>query len=468
MVNLLLAVIYVAFISLGLPDAVLGAAWPTMSADLGAPVSWAGGISMVISAGTIVSALMSDRMTLRFGAGKVTAISVALTALALFGFSMAPSYWVLILFAVPYGLGAGGVDAALNNYVAIHYESHHMSWLHAMWGIGALTGPYIMGYALNAGQGWSWGYRYISILQIVLTAILIFSLPLWKQRVPQPQSIETEPSADITEQSAAEGLAQEPSREPLGIRGVLAIRGAREILIMFFCYCALEQTAMLWASSYMALGKGIDKTTAAMWASLFCIGITVGRLLSGFVTMKFNDPTMIRMGQVLVLLGVVVMLLPLPQHLGTIVGLMVVGLGCAPIYPCVIHSTPTYFGEDKSQAIVGMQMACAYVGSMCMPPVFGLIAQHVTIILFPWYLVVFLVLMIVMHIPAQEMRRSTNRLNRCGCIKAVECVVGFAYPVGIAEAKRHIPDDEQCDERCNQRKALHFQSDQAQQDRNCQ
>lgn len=403
MVNLLLAVIYVAFISLGLPDAVLGAAWPTMSADLGAPVSWAGGISMVISAGTIVSALMSDRMTLRFGAGKVTAISVALTALALFGFSMAPSYWVLILFAVPYGLGAGGVDAALNNYVAIHYESHHMSWLHAMWGIGALTGPYIMGYALNAGQGWSWGYRYISILQIVLTAILIFSLPLWKQRVPQPQSIETEPSADITEQSAAEGLAQEPSREPLGIRGVLAIRGAREILIMFFCYCALEQTAMLWASSYMALGKGIDKTTAAMWASLFCIGITVGRLLSGFVTMKFNDPTMIRMGQVLVLLGVVVMLLPLPQHLGTIVGLMVVGLGCAPIYPCVIHSTPTYFGEDESQAIVGMQMACAYVGSMCMPPVFGLIAQHVTIILFPWYLVVFLVLMIVMH---ESLRRK--------------------------------------------------------------
>ena len=403
LVNLLLAVIYVAFISLGLPDAVLGAAWPTMSADLGAPVSWAGGISMVISAGTIVSALMSDRMTLRFGAGKVTAISVALTALALFGFSMAPSYWVLILFAVPYGLGAGGVDAALNNYVAIHYESHHMSWLHAMWGIGALTGPYIMGYALNAGQGWSWGYRYISILQIVLTAILIFSLPLWKQRVPQPQSIETEPSADITEQSAAEGLAQEPSREPLGIRGVLAIRGAREILIMFFCYCALEQTAMLWASSYMALGKGIDKTTAAMWASLFCIGITVGRLLSGFVTMKFNDPTMIRMGQVLVLLGVVVMLLPLPQHLGTIVGLMVVGLGCAPISPCVIHSTPTYFGEDKSQAIVGMQMACAYVGSMCMPPVFGLIAQHVTIILFPWYLVVFLVLMIVMH---ESLRRK--------------------------------------------------------------
>ena len=383
MVNLLLAVIYVAFISLGLPDAVLGAAWPTMSGDLNAPISWAGGISMTISAGTIVSALLSDRMTLRFGAGKVTAVSVALTAFALFGFSIAPNYWTLLLFAIPYGLGAGGVDAALNNYVAIHYESRHMSWLHAMWGLGTLLGPYIMAYALGAGQGWAWGYRYISILQIVLTVVLVFSLPLWKTR-------------DAAQNAEGSAENDEP-RKPLGIRGVLAIRGAREILVMFFCYCALESTAMLWASSYMALGKGIDKTTAAMWGSLFCIGITVGRLASGFLTMKLSDPAMIRLGQVLVLAGVVVMLLPLPHHIGTIAGLMVVGLGCAPIYPCVIHSTPTYFGKDKSQAIVGMQMACAYVGSMCMPPVFGLIAQHVSVNLFPWYLVVFLVLMVVMH-----------------------------------------------------------------------
>lgn len=388
MVNLLLAVIYVAFISLGLPDAVLGAAWPTMSTDLGAPVSWAGGISMVISAGTIVSALMSDRMTLRFGAGKVTAVSVALTAFALFGFSVAPGYWVLILFAIPYGLGAGGVDAALNNYVAIHYESRHMSWLHAMWGLGALTGPYIMGYALSSGQGWSWGYRYISILQIVLTAVLIFSLPLWKKRSSQVSG---------AEQSENQESAEEPARKPLGIKGVLAIRGAREILLMFFCYCALESTAMLWASSYMALGRGVDKTTAAMWGSLFFIGITAGRLLSGFITMKFNDPTMIRMGQALVLLGIVVMLLPVPNNLGTVMGLIIVGLGCAPIYPCVIHSTPAYFGEDKSQAIVGMQMACAYCGSMCMPPVFGLIGQNISMNIFPWYLLVFLVLMVIMH-----------------------------------------------------------------------
>lgn len=388
MVNLLLAVIYVAFISLGLPDAVLGAAWPTMSVDLGAPISWAGGISMTISAGTIVSALLSDRMTLHFGAGKVTAVSVALTALALFGFSVAPNYWVLILLAIPYGLGAGGVDAALNNYVAIHYESRHMSWLHAMWGIGALTGPYVMGFALGAGQGWPWGYRYISILQVALTAILIFSLPLWKKRSEAK-------TGEVSGES--DGTVNDETRKPLGVRGVLAIRGVKEILVMFFCYSALESTAMLWGSSYMVLGKGIDKTTAAMWASLFCIGITVGRLASGFLTMKFNDPTMIRLGQALVLTGIVSMLLPLPYNIGTIVGLMIIGLGCAPIYPCVIHSTPAYFGEDKSQAIVGMQMACAYVGSMCMPPVFGLIAQHISVLWFPLYMLVFLVLMVIMH-----------------------------------------------------------------------
>lgn len=254
--------------------------------------------------------------------------------------------------------------------------------------------PIHHGIRLGAGQGWSWGYRYISILQVVLTAILIFSLPLWKKR----SEVKT---GEVSGES--DGTANDETRKPLGVRGVLAIRGAKEILVMFFCYCALEQTAMLWASSYMALGKGIDKTTAAMWASLFCIGITVGRLASGFLTMKFNDPAMIRLGQALVLTGIVIMLLPLPRNIGTIMGLMIVGLGCAPIYPCVIHSTPAYFGEDKSQAIVGMQMACAYVGSMCMPPVFGLIAQHISVLWFPLYMLAFLVLMMIMH---ESLRKS--------------------------------------------------------------
>lgn len=401
MVNLLLAVIYIAFISLGLPDALLGAAWPTMSQDLGAPVSWAGGISMTISAGTIVSALLSDRMTLRFGAGRVTAVSVGMTAAALFGFSLAPNYWTLLLMAVPYGLGAGGVDAALNNYVAIHYESRHMSWLHCMWGVGTLIGPYVMGYALSGGQGWPWGYRYIGILQVALTVILVFSLPLWKSRARSGASgAAAADGAGPSDSGAGESAEQ---RKPLGLRGVLAISGAKEILVMFLCYCAIEQTAMLWGSSYMVIGQGIDKVTAARWASLFCIGITVGRALSGFLTMRFSDPVMIRMGQALLLVGIAVMLVPLPHHAGVLGGLVIIGLGCAPIYPCVIHSTPSYFGEDKSQAIVGVQMACAYIGSMLMPPLFGLIAQYVSIRLFPFYMLFFLALMIAMH---ESLRRK--------------------------------------------------------------
>ncbi|PLS25932.1 MFS transporter [Bifidobacterium imperatoris] len=395
MASLLLAVIYIAFISLGLPDALLGAAWPTMSQDLAVPVSWAGGISAVISMFTIVSALLSDRMTLKFGAGRVTAVSVALTAAALAGFSIAPNYWVLLLIAVPYGLGAGGVDAALNNYVAVHYESRHMSWLHCMWGVGASIGPYIMGFALSRGQGWPWGYRYIAILQVALTVVLVLSLPLWKSR----KRTTAEERADAST-AAPEG----ETRKPLGVAGVLAIRGAKEILIMFFCYCAIETTAGLWASSYMVLHGGVDKITAASWASLFYVGITVGRGLSGFITMKLSDPAMIRLGQSLVLAGILVMFVPLPHHLGIVVGLVVVGLGCAPIYPCVIHSTPTYFGEENSQAIVGVQMACAYMGSLLMPPVFGVIAQYISISLYPWYLLLFLVLMTVMHERLRKIR----------------------------------------------------------------
>ena len=406
MASLLLAVIYVAFISLGLPDSLLGSAWPTMSQDLNVPVAWAGGISAVISMFTIVSALLSDRMTLKFGAGKVTAVSVALTAAALAGFSVTSNYWVLLAIAIPYGLGAGGVDAALNNYVAIHYESRHMSWLHCMWasahrsalhhGLCALSRPRL-----------AVGYRYIAILQVMLTVILVLSLPLWKKRgaIAVGESTDDTASSDGNAErfGTAEGVSV-AERKPLGVAGVLAIRGAKEILVMFFCYCAVESTAGLWASSYMVMHSGIDKITAASWASLFYVGITVGRALSGFLTIRFKDPVMIRLGQVLVFAGILTMFVPLPHHLGVVVGLVVIGFGCAPIYPCVIHSTPAYFGEDKSQAIVGVQMACAYVGSLLMPPLFGIIAQYATISLYPWYLLVLLVLMVAMHERLRKLR----------------------------------------------------------------
>ncbi len=379
MFQLLLAIIYLAFISLGLPDSLLGAAWPSMYPEFQVPVSYAGIISMVIALGTVISSLMSDRLTKRLGAGLVTAISVAMTALALFGFSFSHSFWVLILWSIPYGLGAGSVDAALNNYVALHYKSRHMSWLHCMWGVGASAGPYIMGFALSHGQNWNGGYRYIGILQVILTFILFISLPLWKKEKKDAAS-----ESDAT------------SDHILTLREIFAIPGAKSVMLMFFCYSAIEQTSGLWASSYLVLHKGVAPETAATFASLFYIGITIGRAISGFITMKLNDTQMIRLGQGIILLGVLALFLPLGSTI-SLIGFILIGLGCAPIYPCIIHSTPDHFGADRSQAIIGVQMASAYVGTCLMPPVFGLIANNITVALLPAYLILFLVLLSVMH-----------------------------------------------------------------------
>ena len=379
MFQLLLAVIYLSFISLGLPDALLGSAWPSMYQEFGAPVSYAGIISMIIAVGTIVSSLQSDRLTRKLGAGKVTAISVAMTAIALLGFSFSHSFWLLCLWAIPYGLGAGSVDAALNNYVALHYTSRHMSWLHCMWGVGASVGPYIMGFALTGGQTWNMGYRYIAILQILLTVIIIFSLPLWKER---------------TSSSGGDGAVL--SEEVLSLKQVIKIPGAKEIMVTFFCYSALEATAGLWGSSYLALYHGVSAEDAAWFASLFYLGITIGRAASGFITMALDDTKMVRLGLVIIFVGLLLFFIPGGSGFAK-AGLVLVGLGCAPVYPCIIHSTPQRFGAEKSQALIGIQMASAYVGTCLMPPVFGLIANHITIALFPVFLAAILVLMFVMH-----------------------------------------------------------------------
>lgn len=381
MFHLLLAIIYLSFISLGLPDSVLGAAWPSMYLEFGVPVSYAGVISMIISVGTIVSSLQSDRLTRWLGTGKVTAISVGMTAVALFGFSASHSFFALCLWAVPYGLGAGSVDASLNNYVALHYASRHMSWLHCMWGVGAASGPYIMSFALLSGT-WNSGYRYISIIQIVLTAILFFSLPLWKGR--------NEAAA------GGDGVSAGAGDRPLTLREIFAITGAKEVMVAFFCYCAIESTAGLWASSYLVLHHGVEARTAAGLASLFYIGITVGRAVNGFLTIKFTDTQMIRMGQAIIFAGLLILLFS-PNAAVAFAGLILVGLGCAPVYPCIIHSTPAHFGADKSQAIIGVQMASAYTGTCLMPPVFGLIANHVSVALYPAYMGIILVLMAVMY-----------------------------------------------------------------------
>ena len=371
MASFLLAIIYISFISLGLPDALLGGAWPTMHLEFGVPVSYAGIISMIICMGTIVSSLLSDRMTKRFGTGKVTAMSVALTAAALFGFSVSSSFPMLCLLAIPYGLGAGGVDASINNYAAIHYASRHMSWLHCMWGIGASTGPYLLAAAMTGGT-WNLGYRWVSILQIVLTAVLFFTLPIWKEDKPSEETHE--------------------KKKPLSFREIFSIPGTKEIFTAFFCYCALESTAGLWASSFLVMEHGISEETAAALATLFYTGITIGRFASGFVTYKLNDKNMIRLGETIIAFGALAMLFPFGEK-SAMAGIVLLGLGCAPIYPCTIHSTPAHFGKDKSQAIIGVQMACAYLGSLFMPPLFGILANHVSAGLLPVYIGALLVTM---------------------------------------------------------------------------
>ena len=384
MVSLLLAIIYLAFISLGLPDALLGSAWPVMHQELRVPLSWSGGVFMIIAVGTIVSSLLSDRLTRRLGAGKVTAISVAMTCAALFGFSFSRSYLALCLWAVPYGLGAGGVDAALNNYVALHYASRHMSWLHCMWGIGATLGPYIMGAALTGGYDWSMGYRVIGLLQLALTAALVLSLPLWKS-------------------AGGSGGGAERARA-LSLPEVVALPGAKAVMVCFFCYCALEQTVGLWASSYLVTVRAVDAVTAARYGSLFYLGITVGRAVSGFVTLRLNDSQMVRLGQGILVLGLVLVLLPLANSFA-LAGLIIIGLGCAPVYPSLIHATPAHFGAERSQAIIGVQMASAYVGTSLMPPLFGWIAAHTSLRLFPVYLTVLLVFMFLAH---ERLCRNSN------------------------------------------------------------
>lgn len=466
MTSLLLIMIYLAFISLGLPDSLLGSAWPTMYRELGASVSWAGIISMIIAAGTIVSSLASDRLTRRLGAGRVTAVSVCITAVALFGFSVSSSFPILCLWAIPYGLGAGSVDAALNNFVALHYPARHMSWLHCMWGVGASVGPVIMGWAISGGMKWNGGYRTIAIMQAALTAALFLSLPLWKKvrNRYEEEKISDEKNADgmnldaanaaeekadryITEEestnekvsigkvqvekaivnqatadknTAAQTIADQATvKKDMGEKAaevkrkesghltlpeILRLRGVKEVLICFFCYCALESTAGMWAASYCTIYQGISAEQAARWASLFYLGITAGRFICGFITMKVNDRNMIRLGQAVTAAGVLLVMLPFGSGM-VFWGLILIGCGCAPIYPSIIHETPENFGADLSQSIIGIQMASAYVGSCLVPPLFGLAAQYINIALYPYFIAVILALMIVM---AEKLHRKVK------------------------------------------------------------
>ena len=378
MFNLILALTYICFISLGLPDSLLGSAWPVMQEQMSVPVSYAGIVSLIICIGTIVSSLMCDVMIRKMGIGRIIAFSIGLTAAALFGFSVSNQYWMLLLWAIPYGLGAGCVDSVLNNYAALHFKSQHMSWLHCMWGVGASISPYIMSFALVKLDNWNYGYLIVSVIQILLSLYIFTTIPLWKNT----------PSAS--------GQEEPVQSEALSIRQILAIPGAAICFATFFGYCALELTSSLWASSYLVQARGVSVEVASSCASLFYIGITAGRAINGFLAMRYSDRTLIRLGLGIIFAGIMLVFVPF-HTMFACAGFVIVGLGCAPVYPCIIHMTPALFGKEKSQAVIGVQMAFAYCGFCIMPPLFGLIANHVSIGLLPAYLLVLLALIIVMH-----------------------------------------------------------------------
>lgn len=370
---LLLALIYLAFISLGLPDSLLGSGWPVMHIELGVPISYMGIVSMIISGGTIISSLFSDKLTRKFGTRIVTVASVFLTVIALLGFSFSSRFWMLILFAVPYGLGAGAIDAALNNYVALHYKAKHMSWLHCFWGVGTIVSPFIMSYAL-ANKTWNSGYRIVGFIQLGIALLLLITLPVWK--IHQNTSQETGKS--------------------VGLLDALKIKGVPFLLIGFLAYCAAEATTMQWASTYFVEVKGISVDRAAGFASLFYIGITAGRFISGVITDKLGDRKMILLGTGILIFGILILCLPVKSYTVAFAAFLVIGLGCAPIYPCIIHSTPYNFGPENSGAIIGIQMASAYVGSTFVPPLFGLLGNAISFSIMPVYLLLFVILMITM------------------------------------------------------------------------
>ena len=410
MFSILLLMIYLSFVSLGLPDALLGSAWPIMYQEFAVPVSYSGTVFMIICGGTILSSLNSEKLNRRFGTGKITAISVFLTAIALFGFSISHSFLMPCLFAIPYGLGAGSVDAALNHYVALHYSSRHMSWLHCMWGLGASVGPYIMGFVLQRGEPWNRGYLIVSIIQFILAIILFCSLSLWKKNSEELKENSANAPGAMEGKATSDG-AEAPKQKALSLKEVFAIPGAKESLASFYGYCALEQTVGLWAGSFMVLALGMEEKLAASYVALFYFGITFGRFLSGFFTMKWKDEQMVLGGSAIVFFGIFLLFTPWSKAL-VLPALILIGLGCAPVYPSVIHSTPYNFGVEHSSALIGAQMAAAYVGTLIMPPLFGVLGRSFSMKLFPYYSMFLLLFMVFTYRRMLQVTKKARREKR--------------------------------------------------------
>lgn len=391
MAVLFLIVIYLAFISLGLPDSLLGAAWPAMQPEYGAPIETAGLLFMAIAGGTILSSLASGTVIKRFGTGKVAFVSCLMTALALLGFSFSPSFVWLFLFAIPLGLGAGSIDAGLNHYAAENYNAHHMSWLHCFWGVGATLGPIILAFSLSGERSWRNGYLIIAGIQFALVFILFFSLPLWKKNEKNKE--------------VQEGIADTVQHRTLAKAKPLQIKGVKSALLTFLFYCGAEATMGLWGGSFLVEVKGLEADTAARWVSFYFGGITAGRFITGFITLRASNRILIRSGQLLALAGAVLLVLPLPVAL-SLAGFVLIGLGLAPIFPCMLHETPLRFGKEHSQSIMGYQMAVAYTGSTFIPPFLGFLAIYSTLAVFPIFIIV---LMAAMLLGAEKLNRMLKK-----------------------------------------------------------
>lgn len=394
MTTLLLLIIYLAFISLGLPDALLGTAWPVMQLELDLPMEVAGVLSMTITSGTIISSLASGRLLKRYGTGKVTSISVLMTAAALLGFYLAPSLIWLIICAIPLGLGAGAVDTGLNDYVAINYEARHMSWLHSFWGVGASLSPIIMSQFILQGNAWREGYLTISIIQFALVAILFLSIPLWSKVAATEES-------QLNQAIEAEATASKTATKPLQVKGV------KYALLTFLFYCGIEAGVGLWGSSFLVNIKNFDPAIAARWVSFYYGGITIGRFITGFITFKMSNKALIRTGQMTALIGTILLFLPLPQ-IFLMSSFVIIGLGLAPIFPCMIHETPANFGKQHSQVLIGYQMAAAYTGTTFVPPLIGLFAGQLTIAIFPPIAILLVAVMLF----------SSEKLNQINSVKS--------------------------------------------------
>lgn len=392
-----LIIIYLAFISLGLPDSLLGSAWPVIWPDIGSSVGSAGIVSMVIAGGTIVSSLASGSMIKRLGTGRITLFSCFLTAGALLGFSLAPSMAWLVVLAIPLGLGAGAVDAALNHYVAENYKAHHMNWLHCFWGVGATMGPIIMSSYIADHNSWRSGYTAVSIIQFSLVIILLITLPLWK-RVAAMQEIDRPQTENVVDN-------EKRQQEQIVKAGIFRIRGVKPTLTAFLFYCGVETTVGLWGASYLVGAKHISADTAAIWISLYYGGITLGRLITGFITLKVGNRLLIRYGQLITILGGIILVLPLSASF-SLTGFMLIGLGLAPIYPGLLHETPSRFGKEHSAKLMGYQMAVAYTGTTLLPPMFGLVASQTSIGLFPSVVLAFL---IFMWLSAEKVNRILSK-----------------------------------------------------------